>query len=242
MQYGGPVAGSRHGGRDGMLSTNWHSNSTLLIAVQPPICTIPCNSLYLLANPMLPLSMFFHPEPRRASQSGKSSFPPPVFPFLCSLSPLRCRCEASAPRLFPRFCSGGSSNPCFSSSLHPTPHIPNSFTIRTSAKRACNPCRMRSFKTLDLKSFRMCSSEKKGRGPVAQTSVCALTSFAARVSATRRNPCHPFRFMGLLHDLRIPQVWVASAILLCATSAHSASPRYPFPSWFSTFNCLPCLP
>jgi hypothetical protein len=113
---------------------------------------------------MLPLSMFFHPEPRRASQSGKSFFPPPVFPFLCSLSPLRCRCGASAPRLFPRFCSGGSSDPCFSSSLHPTPHIPNPFTIRTSAKSTCNPCRIRSFKTLDLKSFRMCSSEKKGWG------------------------------------------------------------------------------
>jgi len=40
----------------------------------------------------------------------------------------------------------------------------NSFTIRTSPKRACNPCRMRSFKTQDLKPFRMCSYEKTGRG------------------------------------------------------------------------------
>jgi hypothetical protein len=39
-----------------------------------------------------------------------------------------------------------------------------SFTIRTSAKPARNPCRMRSFKIQDLKPFRMCSSEKKGQG------------------------------------------------------------------------------
>jgi hypothetical protein len=43
--------------------------------------------------------------------------------------------------------------------------VPNSFTIRTYAKRACNPCRMRSFKTQDLKLFRMRSSEKNGWGP-----------------------------------------------------------------------------
>jgi hypothetical protein len=40
----------------------------------------------------------------------------------------------------------------------------DSFTIRTSAKRASNPCRMRSFKTQDLKPFRMRSYEKTGRG------------------------------------------------------------------------------
>jgi hypothetical protein len=123
---------------------------------------------------MLPFPMFFHPvyaeprsEARRASQSSQSFFLPLVFPFLSAPSPLRCRSGASAPRLFPRFCSGGSSDPCFSSSLHPTPPTPNSFTIRTSAKPASNPCRMRTFKTQDLKPFRMCSSEKKGgrRGP-----------------------------------------------------------------------------
>jgi hypothetical protein len=43
-------------------------------------------------------------------------------------------------------------------------HVPNSFTIRTSAKRVRKPCRMRSFKTQDLKPFRMCSSEKNGVG------------------------------------------------------------------------------
>jgi len=39
---------------------------------------------------------------------------------------------------------------------------------------------------------------------VAQDSVCPLASFAAGVCATRRNPCNPFPFMGLLHNLRTP--------------------------------------
>jgi hypothetical protein len=38
------------------------------------------------------------------------------------------------------------------------------FTIRTSPKLDSNLCRMRSFKTQDLKLFRMCSSEKNGGG------------------------------------------------------------------------------
>jgi hypothetical protein len=117
---------------------------------------------------MLPFPMFVYAEPRseprRASQSSQSSSRPPIFPALCAPSPLCCRGGASASRLFPRFCSGGPSDPCFTSSLHPGPPIPISFTFRTSAKRACNPCRMRSFKTQHLKPFRMCSSEKTGAG------------------------------------------------------------------------------
>ena len=33
------------------------------IAIQPPISTIPCNLLYLLANPLLPFLMFRPPRP-----------------------------------------------------------------------------------------------------------------------------------------------------------------------------------
>ena len=48
-----------------------------------------------------------------------------------------------------------------------TPHWPLPailFTIRTFAKHARNLFGMRSFKTQDLKSFRMCSSEKTPEG------------------------------------------------------------------------------
>jgi hypothetical protein len=148
---------------------------------------------------MLPFSMF-------SSQSSQSSSPTTAFPSLGAPSPLRCRCGASAPQLFPRFCSGGSLDPYYSSSPRPTLSIPKSFTMCSSAKCGCNPCRMRSFKTRHLKPFRMCSCKKNGEGPVAQTSVCAPRSFAARACTTRRNPCNPFPFMGLLHDLRTPRV------------------------------------
>jgi hypothetical protein len=39
-----------------------------------------------------------------------------------------------------------------------------SFKIRSSTKTICNPFRMRSFETQDLKSFRMRSYKKTGRG------------------------------------------------------------------------------
>ena len=49
-------------------------------------------------------------------------------------------------------------------STHHSPPATIPFTMRTFAKHASNPCRMRSFKTQDLKSFRMCSSEKTRGG------------------------------------------------------------------------------
>ncbi len=52
---------------------------------------------------------------------------------------------------------------------------PISFGIRTYAKRARNPFRMNTSKT-PLKSFRMNTYEKRGRGLVAQASACALHS------------------------------------------------------------------
>jgi hypothetical protein len=42
--------------------------------------------------------------------------------------------------------------------------VTKSFTIRTSAKRPCNPCRIRTSKTQDLKPFRMNTYRKTGEG------------------------------------------------------------------------------
>jgi hypothetical protein len=73
--------------------------------------------------------------------------------------------RVSTPRLavsmVPRFSSPAPRN------------LVKSLRIRTSAKRACNPCRMRSFKTQDLKPFRMCSCGKTevGEGPYPKSSV-----------------------------------------------------------------------
>jgi hypothetical protein len=68
-----------------------------------------------------------------------------------------------------------------------------SFTIRTSAKPARNPCRMRSFKTQDLKPFRMCSSEKKGRGtPSPLALLCADSAQSASASTPSRSGRYPF--------------------------------------------------
>jgi hypothetical protein len=99
-----------------------------------------------------------YPEPRRA----RPTLPHPAFPVRSTAVPSS-----------PNFCAlcvsaFNSPDPClFNFRLltlnHLSPSPGNSFTIRTSAKPACNPCRMRSFKTQDLKPFRMCSS-KKNRG------------------------------------------------------------------------------
>jgi hypothetical protein len=47
---------------------------------------------------------------------------------------------------------------------HHYPLAPNSFTTRTSPKRARKPFRIRTSKTKDLKLFRMNTSKKTGRG------------------------------------------------------------------------------
>jgi hypothetical protein len=148
---------------------------------------------------MLPFSMF-------SSQFSQSSYPPPAFPVLCAPSPSRCKCGASAPRLFPRFCSGGSSDPCFFSSLHPTPPIPKPFTMCSSAKRACNPCRMRSFKTQDLKPFRMCSSEKKGCRGVGLSTVTLLCAFSTSQQYRRPPEFRGFPFNFELSTVNLPSL------------------------------------
>jgi len=70
----------------------------------------------------------------------------------------------------------------------PTDTIP--LIIRSSAKRARNSCRMRSFKTQDLKPFRICSCEKtgEGEGPLFKRnclSVPSLSAACCQLSASR---------------------------------------------------------
>jgi hypothetical protein len=82
--------------------------------------------------------------------SSHSSQPPSLSPGVFSLrnsSSRHCKCGASAPPVF--------SNFVFSSKL---------FGIRTSKKHASNSRRIRSFKTQDLKLFRMCSYRKNQGG------------------------------------------------------------------------------
>lgn len=81
--------------------------------------------------------------------------------------------------------------------LYPEPRrAPIFFGIRTSAKRASNPCRMRSFKTLDLKPFRIRSYEKTGEreDPLFRRScrsVPSLSTVSCRLPASRYilSPC-----------------------------------------------------
>jgi len=62
------------------------------------------------------------------------------------------------------------------------PHLsPNSFVIRTSEIRPCNPCRIRTSKTQDLKSFRIRTYKKTGEG--ALSLVCSARPRELRVSA-----------------------------------------------------------
>jgi hypothetical protein len=95
------------------------------------------------------------PSPILSLHSIQSLSPSPSLSFLRNSLTRRCRCGASAPQVLSRL--------VFSSKL---------FRMRSSKKHAANSRRIRSFKTQDLKPFRMCSSRKKG-GP----------SFSARLGA-----------------------------------------------------------
>jgi hypothetical protein len=194
------------------------------IAIQPSILTIPSKTLYLLANPMLIFFMFFtqsilpsNRSPLRSALcvSAFSFLPPGCHP-ACPERSRRERSEGSAFRLSPiRALSLNGLNsrsplpfniPTFKPS-NPQPTlfsrlpVPNPFTIRISAKRVRNPCRMPSFKTQDLKPFRMCSCEKTGRGEGAHPSSlfggianpgCPLRGSASRSQGSRVTNPAPF--------------------------------------------------
>jgi hypothetical protein len=89
---------------------------------------------------MLPSSML-------SSHSIQSSSPSPGLSFIRNSLSRRCRCGASAPRFFARY--------VFPSKL---------FRIHTTAKHTHKPFGIRTFKTQDLKSFRIRIYEKRGRG------------------------------------------------------------------------------
>ena len=100
------------------------------------------------------------------SQSDHSPSPSPGISFLRDSFFRPCRCGALAPRVFARF--------VFSSKL---------FRIRISKKHASNYRRIRTFKTQDLKPFKMCTSKKNGRGE----GVLLLTSYPIRIAVPRSN-------------------------------------------------------
>jgi len=168
-------------------------------AVQPRISTVPCKSLYLVANEMLPSPMF-------SSQTSQSPSRSPDLSSRCSSFPSRCRRGALAPQTFPRL--------AFFSKL---------FTIRTSEKRARNTHRMRTSKTHDLKPFGIRSYGKtRGGGPSrAQASSSPLNgkrpsgSFRYLLTSLPRyflpahtpTPATPFLSCPYFTVLCIPRGW-----------------------------------
>ncbi len=105
------------------------------MTVQPPISTIHCNSLYSLANLVLPSPMF-----------SPSSRP------LTALSPDFSYRSAFSP------CAFSSGSPF----KYSPPSLSNLFRIRTYEKLVRNPFRIRTYKTQDLKPFRMNTYKKTG--------------------------------------------------------------------------------
>jgi hypothetical protein len=81
-----------------------------------------------------------------------------------------------------------SPTPTDLSDTHHYPPATIPFRVRTSAKRARNSCRIRSFKTQDLKLFRMNSCRKTGEGAPAIRSKC----HANRSSRTGTPACQLF--------------------------------------------------
>jgi|SRR5271168_4209071 len=133
------------------------------IAIQLPISTIPCNSLYLLANPMLPFPMFCSPSssttvrsphPRSAhsnhchpEHSDRPKVPAPSERFRPCRKGSAFRfshLRALSLNAF-NFCSPSPLNiPTFKPfNLQPTPFSllvsPNSFGIRTSENAPVTP-------------------------------------------------------------------------------------------------------
>jgi hypothetical protein len=96
-------------------------------------------------------------------------------PAQLSLPALRALCVSGfSPASLSRFNFKLSTLNCFS---------PKSSRIRTYAKRARNPFTMNTSKTKDLKSFRMNTYEKKGRGVGVLFSKASQTS--SRISDFR---------------------------------------------------------
>jgi hypothetical protein len=98
----------------------------------------------------------------------------------------------------------GVGVPSFLKFISPSHHAStsNSPGIRTSAKHTPNPFRFSTFKTHDLKPFRMCTYEKTGEGVPFTPS---RGRGAACLRVTRRNARNFNLFIGLPHNLRTPR-------------------------------------
>jgi len=165
----------------------------LLMPVQPPISTIPCKILYLLANPVLPFPVFSSPaaSPTNRSRGPRPPHSNPCHPEhsegsclvrpLAPIAPFEQSLLCRRPFLLAVGCELSTVN------CHPS-QITKSFTFRTYAKRTRNSRRIRTSKTQHLKPFRMNTYKKTGRGaPVAHTSNCALSLPLYLVTSLRRS-------------------------------------------------------
>jgi hypothetical protein len=114
---------------------------------------------------MLPSSML-------SSHSIQSSSPSPGLSFIRNSLSRRCRCGASAPRFFARY--------VFPSKL---------FRIHTTAKHTHKPFGIRTFKTQDLKPFRIRIYEKRGRGEGYPCATAVLTCHPDRTDRPKFRPC-----------------------------------------------------
>jgi hypothetical protein len=131
-----------------------------------------------------------------SSQSSQSPSPSPDFSSLCTSFLCRCRCGASAPRLFLRLCSAGSSDPRFS----PIPHAPHA---KRRPSNATIPLRITFFADPHhLTPIESNFYKKQGGGGISLQPKQFL-NFPQRVNMqTHNNACNPFPFMGLLHISR----------------------------------------
>ncbi len=168
-----------------------------------------------------------YPEPRsERRESARPDLTPTPTPFLTlpnlyvlsasafSSPYCLCRCRALARPVPRRLCSGGS--------LDPRRHMPaNSRRIRTYEKYACNSFGMRTFKTEDLKLFRMNSSEKTAGGiPVLTRYPPTKSSGLVAMAACPGRPTHARR-------LADRHSYFVTSLLPCFFLAHSPlqSPR-----------------
>jgi hypothetical protein len=161
----------------------------LLMSVQPPISTIPCITLYPLANPVLFFDMFAPratslPRPTRGHFTNRScalslnafnsGAPLPFNIATFEPSNLQATNLDAASSISPLIATltentrGGGyifQSKFFSFRSLTTRHSllsTISFKIRTSAKHTRNPSRIRTSKTQDLKPFRIRTYRKTG--------------------------------------------------------------------------------
>jgi hypothetical protein len=186
-------------------SPNEHTVQPPKIAFQPPFSTIPCNSLYLLANPVLPFLMFSSlsvsfanrsPRPRLtpfpASLTDKSQLaenPATLSSFAATLT-RRVKHKSFACHPYKKHPGSHPSSQIFSFRSLAThqSRITKSFIIRTYAKSAHKLFRMNTSKTQDLKPFRMNTSEKTGvGGPLISPHPCAPRPSNHAVSDTEES-------------------------------------------------------